>query len=76
MPDYCTGWFDRIGDADWSACCRAHDIAYGLGADKLAADIDLATCVASVAGWPMAMVMFIGVVTFGLPFWIEGRRKR
>jgi hypothetical protein len=73
VPDHCTLWPERLGEIDWSACCAAHDLAYGLGVDRLEADIDMALCVASVAGWPMAAVMFAGVSAFGWIFW---RRKR
>ncbi|BAP94477.1 hypothetical protein [Aurantimonas phage AmM-1] len=72
MPDHCTLWPDRLGGIDWSACCKAHDGAYDLGGDaaaRLAADLDLASCVAAVAGWPMATLMFFGVAIFGWLFW-------
>ena len=66
--DGCTGW----PEGSWSACCVVHDAAYDNPLiPRLTADLDLAWCVAEVAGWPMALVMFAGVALFG---WTYRRR--
>lgn len=70
--NHCTLWPDRLGSLDWSACCRAHDLAYDAGVNRLAADLELARCVAGVSPF-MAAVMFAGVAAFG---WLFYRRKR
>lgn len=72
-PDYCTFWPDRIGPADWSQCCKAHDLAYAGSGDRLAADLDLARCVLDQTGWHvLPLVMLAGVVAFG---WLFRRRR-
>ena len=74
--DDCTLWPDRLGSFDWSRCCVLHDAAYAAGLDKLGADLDLARCVASIAGWPMGLVIFAGVTLGGWAFWIKARTHR
>lgn len=69
---HCTLWPGRIGALDWSACCAAHDIAYEAGLPRLAADLDLARCVAAVSP-AMAGVMLAGVAAFG---WLFYRRRK
>lgn len=66
MADYCTLWPDRALGKDWSACCKAHDEAYAGTGVRWDADARLALCVASQTGWDgLAVVMFVGVATFG-----------
>jgi hypothetical protein len=67
--DNCTAWFE----GSWSHCCAAHDVAYDDPIlSRLTADLQLASCVAAAAGWPMAAVMFCGVVMFG---WLFRKRR-
>lgn len=69
QPDYCTLFPDRLGTKDWSNCCMAHDAAYGTAGSRLAADHELAKCVAQETGWDgLAVIMFAGVATFGWLF--------
>ncbi len=74
--DHCTLWPDRLAGRDWSACCAQHDRAYAdPDVTRLAADLELAACVAEV--WPaMALVMFAGVCAFGWAFRRTRRRQR
>lgn len=72
MTDACTLW----PEGWWSACCHAHDAAYGAGLDRWAADLDLLRCVAgsgdgvlAIASAGVAGVMFVGVRLFGRRFW-------
>lgn len=61
MSDYCTLW----PEGWWSACCQAHDAAYGAGTDRMAADIDLLRCVASSVG-DLALLEYLGGAGDGL----------
>lgn len=71
MEDYCTGWWDGwptwaggSGD-EWRHCCRMHDGVYTetmTFLQKLAADVDLYSCVGGVMG----AIMWAGVSTLGL----------
>lgn len=72
MRDHCTVWPDRIGNADWSHCCLAHDLAYWSGHPRLEADIELARCVIAAGNPAMALIMATGVILFG---WIFYKRK-
>lgn len=72
MIDHCTLWPDRIGSIDWSHCCAAHDLAYEFSLGKFDSDVALAVCVTEVAGWPLGVVMFVGVSIGGWLFY----RKR
>jgi hypothetical protein len=72
--DYCTLFPDRLGHKDWSNCCKAHDAAYAGTGARLAADRELAACVAAETGWDgLAVVMFAGVATFG--WWFRRKGK-
>ena len=66
MADYCTLW----PEGNWSHCCKAHDIAYELGTGKIAADLELITCVAQQSQI-MGVVMGAGVLTFGWLFYYK-----
>ena len=69
MPEFkgdgCTMWFDGV----WRACCDAHDFAYTYGANKILADLDLATCVAKTGHGAMGLVMLAGVTIGGWYWW-------
>ncbi len=72
--DHCTAFPDRILSWDLAPCCMAHDLAYGLGLPKGAADVQLYQCVLETTGSaPLAAVMLIGV-TFG--GWLFYRRTK
>lgn len=75
--DLCTLWPDALFGVDWGACCRAHDLAYMAGDDKLQADRELALCVGRTAGTIftnfMGFLMGAGVGIFG---WFFYRRRR
>ena len=71
--DGCTLWLDGWGDLSWRQCCDIHDIAYGIGANKIAADLDLAMCVAQSGAGVMALIMLAGLTLFG---WIFYPRKK
>jgi hypothetical protein len=65
----CTGWFDGY----WRQCCDLHDLAYAIGAPKMQADFDLASCVAQSGHAGIAVLMLAGVTLFG---WIFYPRKK
>lgn len=74
QPDYCTLFPDRGFGKDWSACCKAHDEAYGGTVARFDADRELAICVAKETGWDgLAGLMLIGVVLAG---WIFRRKGK
>jgi hypothetical protein len=72
--DGCSMFPDRapIGNADWCACCLAHDIAYWKGGteqDRLAADQALEQCVQHTTQDPvLAASMLAGVRVGGTPY--------
>ena len=71
--DVCTGF----PEGTWAACCAAHDAAYAApDVSKLNADWGLAQCVAEQVGWPLAIIMFLGVTALGLGFWVLARWRR
>lgn len=77
--DGCTGWLDGW----WRHCCAAHDQQYLDRADKIIADIDLFTCVATsgTVWWQhllsgaIAVTMFAGVSIFGWLFYKSRKNK-
>lgn len=71
--DYCTLWPDKLWGVYFGHCCAAHDVAYMTGANRLAADAELATCVAS-AGLPFTGFLMGGATT--LAGWLFYRRVR
>ena len=84
MTDYCTGWPDGwpiwLGGTgrEWGElCCKPHDLYYQQNADNLnwfdflGAHWELAQCVGGVMG----AVMYAGLCTFGLLFWINLKNK-
>lgn len=71
--DHCTNWPDKLGVWDWGHCCQVHDLEYDLQVDKLTADWNLFSCVAQVAPWWMAAVMYIGVLALGAKYYINAR---
>lgn len=71
--DGCTLWLQGWGEISWRHCCDAHDFNYAAGMDKIAADLDLAVCVAQTGQGPMALIMLAGVTLFG---WLFYRRRR
>lgn len=74
MHNHCTLWPDAWAGIWYGYCCAAHDVAYGAGLPRLAADNNLARCI-SAAGLPlMALVVRIGVRLFGYHFWRAPRR--
>lgn len=87
ITDFCTLWPDKLfGISYGKPCCVPHDRAYILGGvlRKLKADFELAMCVReeskkakSVKEWTImqanAVVMYLGVSTFGWYPWIQER---
>ena len=73
--DHCT----MFPEGSWGECCRIHDVAYETQVDKKQADIDLYNCVKessdSFGIGLIALMMFIGVTTFGFPFYRKSRKK-
>lgn len=77
-PDYCTSWWDRLWNWDWSDCCRLHDEAYAAGIDRALADEALAKCVALSMGGDVpyllsllqSAIMWVGVRIFGAAYWV------
>ncbi len=58
----------------WLNCCIAHDKAYWLGGtykERLKADDDLETCIASVGDEKTAKLMWAGVRVGGSPYWFS-----
>jgi hypothetical protein len=56
----------------WLDCCTVHDIAYwkgGLRAERIKADEELQSCVASVGEPEIATLMLAGVTVGGSPYW-------
>lgn len=50
--DWCTGWWDKIGDYDYSACCQKHDDEYADPAySRWEADVNLLNCVRTQGKW-------------------------
>ena len=74
--DYCTNWPDRIGQFDWSHCCKFHDWQYAIQVDKLTADMNLLYCVAEASTPSMALVMYIGVLLFGGKYYINAKNRK
>ena len=78
--DGCSLFPDRalIGNADWRACCVAHDHAYWRGGTietRLKADQALRTCVHEATGnEALAELMYLGVRTGGGPYYFTSYR--
>ena len=78
--DGCSLFPDRApcGDADWCACCLAHDQAYWLGGtreQRRIADRALRDCVAEQTGSrTLAHTMYVGVRLGGVPWLPTGFR--
>lgn len=77
--DGCSAFPDgTIHDSDkWLNCCTAHDKAYWLGGtyeERLKADNDLKTCIASVGDEKLAKLMWAGVRVGGSPYWLSSFR--
>lgn len=56
----------------WQDCCTIHDLAYWKGgsySERLAADKNLQSCVASVGQSEIATLMLAGVRVGGSPYW-------
>lgn len=71
--DGCTLWLQGWGQTSWRHCCETHDVNYAAGMDKIAADLDLAVCVAQTGQGAMALIMLAGLTLFG---WLFYRRRR
>jgi hypothetical protein len=71
--NHCSFWLE----GSWGHCCQAHDAAYDAlapsGGSRLAADLDLAWCVAQTGNPVMAALMFTAVAAFG---WLFVRRPK
>ena len=75
--DWCSGWFDKWGDIDFSECCHKHDLDYTYiktlptvwqrAKARWKADNDLMICVRKKGLPPMGLLMFAGVRMFGWP---------
>jgi hypothetical protein len=77
LTDYCTLFPDRAFGRDWSACCMVHDLAYGADGSRMAADLELASCVTQATGWHgLGALMFAGVAAFGWWFRRKGKKER
>lgn len=74
--DHCTNWPDRIGQLDWSHCCKIHDWQYATQMDKITADMELFYCVAETGTVSMALVMFLGVLSFGGKYYINAKNRK
>lgn len=70
--DYCTLWFEYIGDIYIGGCCKAHDAAYEQGITRLEADWQLYSCVRDLDAPMAAAAMFAATAAFGWYFY----RKR
>jgi hypothetical protein len=76
MMDYCTLWPDQLWGVYFGQCCAAHDHAYITGQPRLAADAELARCVAEL-GLPFTGFLMGGATTLaGWLFYRWHRRKR
>ena len=56
----------------WLDCCTTHDVAYwkgGLREERVKADEELRSCVASVGEPEIATLMLAGVTVGGSPYW-------
>lgn len=71
----CTWWIDRLLWWDWSACCRAHDWAYGVGLPQALADTYLGMCVDAVLPG-MGFLMWLGVSLLGWVWYALAARRR
>lgn len=50
--DWCTAWWDKIGDYDYSACCQRHDEEYAdPSVSRWEADVNLLNCVRKQGVW-------------------------
>lgn len=65
--DGCTLW----PDGNWVTCCDAHDWAWQNGADFLQSNFELGACVANHGHLLMGIVMFLGVSTIGVVFYLK-----
>lgn len=74
VGDYCTLFPDRVFGVDLSYCCFRHDLAYAAFTDKIAADLDLARCVAEAGLGGIALLMLTGVTLFGWAFYPRKRK--
>ncbi len=67
--DYCTLWFDRLGDYDISGCCLIHDEEYeDPHIPREEADENLRKCVNQVTKSNIGNIMYVGVRAFGWIF--------
>ena len=68
--DYCTLFFEKIGDYDISGCCKMHDEDYeNQLKPRKEADKDLRLCVNRVSHSKVGNVMLVGVRLAGWIFW-------
>lgn len=74
--DYCTLFFDKIGDYDISGCCIMHDEEYeDFDIPREVADENLRLCVNQTTKSKIGNIMFLGVRVFGWFFWWWYRRN-
>ena len=67
-PDGIPTWLGGRGN-EWLHCCVKHDLS---DLPRLASDVKLFQCVWATGYWPVAVVMFLGLVTIGLVYrWIR-----
>ena len=72
--NYCTLWPEWIGDVYIGGCCKAHDLAYDIGLDRIASDIALGQCVEGL-GLPITgIAMTIATAVFGVFFYKKRKR--
>ena len=65
MADYCTHWFEWIGEVYIGHCCKAHDLAYELGNPRLEADFMLVQCVWDLGLPVIGVLMGLAVMPLG-----------
>lgn len=75
LKDYCTFWFENIGNIYIGGCCRAHDYAYEKGLPRFQADIDLGTCVADLGAPLIGFGMSIVVMLVGWTRYKKGKQN-
>lgn len=68
---YCTCFFDRLFNKDWSDCCKQHDIDYEAlkkGDSTKLSDIKFLECLKQKTWKPVAYLMYGFVRIFGRNF--------
>ncbi len=73
---YCTCFPDAILNSKHGACCKLHDFNYSKQhITRLTADKRLFKCLRKNTYFFIAIVMFLGVRTFGSFFWIKAKKS-